>query len=171
LQHVQPQSAIDAWNSIQKTTWIQQGDVKSPHKLYVIADPNCRFCHQLYDDLQTEINNGNVAVRWVLIGFLKPSSKGRALAILAADDPLKAMSINEKGFNDANEEGGIPPLAEASPSAQQALDNNMNFMIANRLTATPIILYKAQNGVVNELSGLPVDNKLDTLINSASNHW
>lgn len=138
-----------------KTTWIEQGKDSAKHKVYVLVDPNCIFCHHLFEGLQKQISQGNIQVRWIVVGFLKPSSRGKALAILSANDSLKAMIENEKGFKDQVEEGGIKPLNGASPKAIASLEQNARFMTDNKLSATPASIYRNVDGNIKVVLGFP----------------
>ncbi len=126
---------------LQKTYWIEQGDAAAPQKLYVVLDPNCIFCHQLFNELQPLIDDHKVAVRWVLIGAIRPSSPDKAKAIMTAKDPLEALKYNEANFKEEIEEGGIVPVSEVSPEALENYEKNMRFAIDIQLEMTPISFF------------------------------
>ncbi len=72
----------------------------APHKAIIIIDPNCIFCHTLYQQVQTLIDAGQLQVRWLPVPFRDPSSPGKAAAILnagsdaAADKLLQEYQLN-----------------------------------------------------------------------------
>lgn len=165
-QYIAPQSANVAFSYIGSTAWIQQGSNTAPHQMYVIFDPNCIFCHRLYEALQPFIQKGQLAVRWLPVAFLKASSTGKAYALLSSPKPLDMLEQNEKNFNEATEDGGIPPLNTPSAAVQQQLQNNMAFLTEAQITAAPALLYKTNNGSAKLDMGMIDPGKLKDLINN-----
>jgi thiol:disulfide interchange protein DsbG len=162
--YIAPQSASLAFNYISTVTYIQQGSSTAPHQAYVLFDPNCIYCHRLFQLLQPTIQAGNLAVRWVPVAFLKETSAGRAYAILSSPDPLAMLLQNESNFNESTEDGGVPPLNSPSTKVAEQLKNNMAFLTETQLTATPAILYKSKNGTANIIPGMVSPDKLNALI-------
>jgi thiol:disulfide interchange protein DsbG len=157
-KYIQPAVLAGVMKSVDKTAWFQQGKADAPHQMYVAVDPNCIFCHRLFKAAQPFIEKGQLTVRWIVVGFLKPSSPGKAAAILAAKDPVKALEEDEKSFIVGSEEGGIKPLAaDKIPSEiTKKLDTNMAFFRDNNLGGTPaIIYYDTSQGKPHLVSGMP----------------
>jgi thiol:disulfide interchange protein DsbG len=150
---------------------VEQGSPQAPHKAYVIFDPNCVYCHRLYAALQPQIASGQLTVRWVPVGFLKSSSPGKAYAILSAQNPVQALQKNEQNFNEAIEEGGITPVKNPSAAIKDQFNKNMQFMVQNQITATPVILFKNANGSPKSVMGLPDPSKMNSIINSMSSNY
>lgn len=169
-KYIQPKTAVAAFKAAKETAYIEQGKPNAPHKAYVIADPNCYFCHQLYTALQPDIERGNLAIRWILIGAVKPDSAAKAVAIFDSKDPILALEENEKNFNENIEEGGIKPSQNPSAKAQKQLDQNMQFVMKNKMYITPIILYKTASGLIKMDQGMPQQNT-QAFVNSLSNNW
>lgn len=165
-QYVAPQSANVAFNYVGSTAWIQQGSNSAPHQMYVVFDPNCIYCHRLYDALQPFIQSGQLAVRWLPVAFLKPTSNGRAYALLSSPNPVQMLAQNEKNFDEASENGGIPPLNNPSAAVQQQLQNNMAFLTEAQINATPALLYKTKNGSAKLDMGMVDASKLKDLISN-----
>lgn len=115
-------------------------------ELIAFVDPNCIFCHKFYEDAKPLIAAGKLRVRYVVVAFLKPSSEGKAAAILSAKDPIAAMAKNEKGFNTETEEGAIHPDANPSPAVLAELQKNTQFLQDSGEVATPTILYCSKKG-------------------------
>lgn len=74
-----------------------QGAATSKNVIYVFFDPNCVFCHFAWKALQPYVKAG-LQVRWVPVGFLKPTSAQRAAAIREAKTPTQALDFNEQHF-------------------------------------------------------------------------
>lgn len=161
LQHyLNKTTAAPAYNAIAKTHWFLQGNANAPHKLYVVFDPNCIACHLLFESLQPIIAKGIVAVRWVPIAFLKPSSPNKAIAILSATDPVKAMLQNEANFNTSKEEGAIKPIANPTAGQKAQLAHNNAFAKAFQIFETPTILYRTAQGEFKLSAGFPMKKAL-----------
>lgn len=124
-------------------------------RLYVYFDPNCIYCHLLYQRLQPYVSGGQVRVAWIPVGFLKADSPGKAEAILAAADPRAAMERNERRFDRANEEGGIAPLAHPPRPIVQKVYNNTRLLAALGNLATPTLVFMDGDGVVHVVPGMP----------------
>lgn len=163
-QYITPQSANVAFSYVGNTAWIQQGSSNAPHQMYVIFDPNCIYCHRLYESLQPFIQQGELAVRWLPVAFLKSTSSGRAYALLSSHNPLQMLEQNEKNFDEASENGGIPPLNTPSAAVQHQLQNNMAFLTEAQVIATPALLYKTVNGNAKLDMGMIDPAKLKNLI-------
>jgi thiol:disulfide interchange protein DsbG len=170
-KYIAPNTANTAYANISMTTYVQQGNANAPHKMYAVMDPNCIFCHKLYMALQPYVQSGQLSVRWIVAGFLKSSSQGKALAILGASNPVAALAQNESNFNDSIEEGGIAPMNNPSAAVKAQFTNNMKFVVKSQISATPVILYKDQNGNSKMSMGGPDAAHLDAFINSLSSQF
>ncbi|MDD3760918.1 MAG: thiol:disulfide interchange protein DsbG [Acidithiobacillus sp.] len=131
-------------------------------ELIAFVDPNCIFCHKFYEDAKPLIAEGKLRVRYVVAAFLKPSSAGKAAAILSAKDPAAAMAKNEKGFNEESEEGGISPDANPSPEVMAEVQKNTQLLQDSGEVATPTIVYCDKDGKAQISHGMP--EKLDTFL-------
>lgn len=110
-------------------------------ELTAFVDPNCIYCHKFYEEAKPLIAAGKLRVRYVVVAFLKPSSAGKAAAILGASDPATAMAANEKGFDEATEEGGITPAKNPDPATLAAVENNTKLLSESGEVATPTLIY------------------------------
>ena len=115
-------------------------------EITVFMDPNCIFCHRLYGEAQPLLAAGKLRLRVVMVGFLKPTSFGRAAAILMAADPAAALAADEKGFDVKTEEGAIPPAAKIPAAIGDAVKANTHLLARSGFEATPTLLYKDQAG-------------------------
>lgn len=84
-----------------------------PVHLTVFIDPNCIYCHFFWKDLtKTKGWTEKYTIRWVPLAFLKPSSRGKAGAILHKG--ASGLTEDEAKFNVEAEEGAIAPTHERS---------------------------------------------------------
>ena len=112
---------------------------------YVFADMNCVFCHKAIEDAKPYVAAGRLQLRIVPVAFLKPTSEGRAAAILQSKDPVNAMLENENGFVESKEEGGIP-VVEATDATKKALAAHADSMRQAGFNGTPAFIYKLKDG-------------------------
>lgn len=120
---------------------VQQGPDDAP-VIYVFADPNCIYCHRFYQQAESLVQAGKLQLQWVMVGFLKDSSMGRAAAILSAKDPAKALVENENGFDEDSENGGIKPVDSPSDKLKNVINSHYEQMSSAGGTGTPTLLYK-----------------------------
>lgn len=162
----------DYWQALAHTHYIQEGS-KGPI-IYDFYDPNCPYCHEIYTWLQNPIRNNQIRVRFITVGFLTPSSAGKAAAILSARNPLAALKQNENKFSTkGGPEGGI---SSASVAIQNKLRDVLNFnasLLVNKEAevlgipgaSVPFLVYR-QDGKVRYIPGLPDNQQWSELIHA-----
>jgi thiol:disulfide interchange protein DsbG len=142
--------------------YVAQGTAASKNVIYVFFDPNCVFCHFAWRALQPYVKAG-LQVRWVPVGFLKPTSAPRAAAILEAKAPVQALQFNEEHFVPATEDGGIIPVSTMNPETLRTLTINRALMDAFGSDGTPTIVWKDRHGEVQAKSGMPPLSELSAM--------
>ncbi|MFN7097286.1 MAG: thiol:disulfide interchange protein DsbG [Gammaproteobacteria bacterium] len=160
--------AEKALGAAQNTAWILDGKADAKHMTYVVADPNCIYCNKLYQVTRPFVNSGDLAIRWIWVGFLKDTSPGLAQAILASNDPIQAMAQDENGFNASTEQGGLTPLVNVPKDVAAKYKQNMDFLGQFQFPGTPVLIYKDQTGKPQAAFGLPVGDQLSKTIDSMS---
>jgi thiol:disulfide interchange protein DsbG len=163
--------APKVWQGIQKTNYIEQGKANAPHKLYVIAEPNCSACHLLYKSLQPMIKSGQLAVRWVFVAFLRPTSVAQVATIFQAKDPIKALQADEANFDMAHEMGAIKPAKNVRASDKAKVEANMKFMMSNGFIATPVTIFMDKDNKPQIVRGFLPGKALTDKVNTASNRF
>ena len=126
--------------------WLVEEGVASAPLIYVYADPNCIYCNKLWNDLRPYVQSGKVRVRWALLAFLKPTSQGRAAAILAAHDRRSALAEDELKFDKDHEEGGIPELKPVPLEIDTVLKIHTDQMNEAGGAGTPTLIVRHQDG-------------------------
>lgn len=123
-------------------------------ELYVFMDPNCPYCHKLFERTQIELKGSGVVVHWIVVAILRATSAGKAAAILGARDPLRALKANEAGFSRSGGGGAIAPV---SPSGHMdwELHKNDELFAKTGADGVPAILYRSVSGQVVLVPGLP----------------
>ncbi|TXH73975.1 thiol:disulfide interchange protein DsbG [Thiobacillus sp.] len=139
---------------IEQATYVAEGH--GPRLLYVFFDPNCPYCHSLYQNLRPWVGKGGLQVRWIPVGILTSSSEPKAAAILQAPSPLVALRKNEDDFGFSDDAGGgIAPASRIGAKAQQELAANSALMQSQRIYGVPVLLYRDRSGRGQLLVGGP----------------
>lgn len=145
----------DAVNELkQDPHLITEGKSGKP-EIYVFADPNCIYCHKFWEQTRDWVKADKVQIHWVMVGFLKASSPGKAAAMMAAKDPAKAIADDETGFDTAKEEGAIDPLSPVPDNLKLALHNHEAMMARLQFNGTPSLIFKNTQGQWEGTGGLP----------------
>ncbi len=126
------------------------------HALFVFVDPNCPFCHTLFEQLQPLIGPHDLTVHWVVVGILRATSAGKAAAILGARDPLAALMRSEKGFRRGGGGGAIRPVPVRG-SAAAALAANDHVLAMTGPELVPTLVYRNAAGQVIVHQGVPLE--------------
>lgn len=175
-KYVTSKLAKDAYTQAAKTFYFTDGSNKAPHKAYIIIDPNCIFCHKLYTAVFPLIDKGDLQVRWIPAGFLKPSSKGKAAALLNAKTDKEASALlrkDELNFNTRQEEGGLKALSKNSDNAKdfKHVQYNTDFFSKFGFQGTPTMLYKDSSGKPQFFPGYVAGAQLKALVNKMGSSW
>jgi len=160
---VRQKAAASMLANIQQATWIRDG--KSTHVMYVFFDPNCPYCHKVFEMLRPQVQRGEVELRWVVVGKLMATSTGKAAAMLEAKDPTEALYRNERGFSqETGSFGGIEE--EPAPRADTLRRLNANLALLNRsgFDAVPALLFRTKDGIADFIRGAPPAAFLENLV-------
>ena len=156
-------AAESIFAGIQQAAWIRDG--KSAHVIYVFFDPNCPFCHKVYEMLRPQVQRGEVELRWIPLGKLMATSTGKAAAMLEAKDPTEALHRNERGFSrETGNFGGIEE--EPLPRDATIRQLNANHALLNRsgFDAVPTLLFRTKDGKADIVRGAPPAAFLEKLL-------
>ncbi|MDH1336838.1 thiol:disulfide interchange protein DsbG [Comamonas thiooxydans] len=167
---VQKPMGQEFWIDLERTDWIGDGKPDAARIAYVFTDPNCPYCNQLWRDARPLVQAGQLQLRHILVGMLRPSSEGKAAAILASKAPEQALASHAMAYADAHGKNpdvlGIAPLQRIPLSARDALANNAALMSNAGLRATPATIWKNAQGLVQIRTGMP-PGLLDELMDKA----
>ena len=156
---VQKPMGNQAWTDLERSHWIADGKPDAPTIAYVFTDPNCPYCNQLWREARPFVQSGQLQLRHILVAILRPSSEGKAAAILSAQSPAQALASHAQAYADAQGKSpdtlGIAPLARIPLSARDALANNLSLMTGMGIRATPATIWKNASGTVQTRTGMP----------------
>ena len=133
---------------------IVEGAKEAQSVLYVFFDANCFYCHLTWKALQPYEKVG-LQVRWVPVAYQKPSSVGRAAAIVEAFDQAAALRENEVNYDKAHFDGGIKPMDRPPVQLTEQLRLNFQLMQKFGVPATPLLVWKDDKGNVQLKPGVP----------------
>lgn len=146
-----------------QASWFAEG--QGTKLIYVFFDPNCPYCHKLYEELRPHVKAGGLTVRWVPVGILMQSSPGKAAAILQAKSPIQAFYKNENDWNFGNTpNGGIEPLASPAASTVAKLNANATLLSQLGIRGVPITVFRGDDGKAYMVRGAPGAERLAAIL-------
>lgn len=157
------------WLQLRHTTSVGEGTKHPQHLFYVITDPNCPYCHELWSELQPYYSQG-LRVRYVMVGIIADNSPGKAAAILEARHPAAALDKDERGWQSLPDDmgGGIPPLANPKPKTLALLKDDEKLMHDLGVQGTPALIYLDSHGVMQILQSVPNPATLAAIVKEAA---
>ncbi len=142
-----------------RTTAVSLGD--GPQVVDVFFDPNCPYCHELYEDLRPWAGRQGLRLRWIPVAVLAASSEGKAAAMLQATDRGKALARNEDDYGEnprAGSGGGLVPAARLTAATREELARNLQVLhAAGPYFAFPLMVWRDQSGQARMFLGAPRD--------------
>lgn len=159
-------TAAILWNQIlaHRTTYIQEGH-RGPI-VYDFQDPNCPYCHVLYENEAPLIKDGKLTVRYVPVAFLTPSSPAEAAEWLQSAHPLVVLQHFEQIVGNALRRGNMAHLPKALviPTTGEHLHTNLTIMKSLGIMGTPAVAYRMKNGKIGIIPGLISQKHLITML-------
>jgi len=156
-------AAASMLDDIQQAAWIRDG--KSAHIIYVFFDPNCPYCHKVYEILRPHVQRGDVELRWVVVGKLMVTSIGKAAALLEAKNPTEAFYRSERGFSqETGSFGGIEEEPAPREDTLRKLDTHLALLKRSGFDAVPTLLFRTRDGKADIVRGAPPAAYLEKLL-------
>lgn len=120
-------------------------DGKSGPVITSFMDPNCVHCHSFYEAVSPLVASGKVRVRYLMVGFLRPSSVPLSANILASKDPAAELKRVEDSYK--KRAGGDDPLPEVKDQSKVGVVQQ-NAELLGKLgdVATPALVYCLKEG-------------------------
>ena len=148
---VKPKSE-QLYDSVENANWIKLGSDKAP-VVYTFIDPECPHCHDLIQKVRKSgyLEQGLLQLRLIPVGVLTENSLVEAAYLLASADPEKNLYRHLDGDKDAL-------LVDKSVNTQ-GVQRNIKLMQDWKLDMTPFSVYRARDGKVKVLQGVPADLK------------
>ena len=141
------------WRALLQRPGVWVGPKQPRLLLQVFFDPNCPYCHRVWEYLKPYEKAG-LAVRWIPVAFIKPSSMDKAVAILAAKDPAQAFEYNESHYDTVRFEGGLLPAYGVPTRYEEEVKENGAWSKRTwGWLVTPTIVYLDAQGQVQHFAG------------------
>lgn len=149
---------------IDQATWVTQG--AGDRVLYIFFDPNCPYCHQLYEKLSPLVESEQLQLRWIPVDLLTNTSLAKAATILQASDPLAAFVNNEQDYNMSDEGpgGGVSPAEHILDQTKLDLAGNLSLLQGQNIAAVPVVVLRASDGEGFMFQGVPPDKTLQRVL-------
>ncbi|MGY3582247.1 protein-disulfide isomerase [Bradyrhizobium sp. USDA 4341] len=141
--------------ALNEAAWFRVGVEEAP-AIYMVADPQCPFCHAAWGRLKDMVWAHKLQIRIIMIAGLK-GSLPKAISILSRPQPGTAWFAGEGSTDGIDVQ---PPPAEGSAeyiAAQKALTKNVVFVRQFGLTRTPTLVYIGKDNRLYSSEGLPED--------------
>lgn len=138
------------WAELEDAAWVAEGAATPRRIIYNFTDPNCPYCHKLWQATALYHDDG-LQVRHVMVAVIKPSSAGKAAAILGAEDPAAALDAHFAAY----EQGGITPVREPGPAIVSQIADNNRLMDTFGVRGTPAMVFREADGQLRIQGGLP----------------
>lgn len=140
------------FDAVQNANFIKIGSDKAPI-IYTFIDPECPHCHDLIQNLRKSgyLEQGLVQFRLIPVGVLSENSLIEASYLLASADPQKDLFRHLDGDKDV--------LMVDKNANTQGVQRNIQLMQNWKLDMTPFSVYRARDGKVKVLQGVPDDLK------------
>ncbi|WP_313085401.1 thiol:disulfide interchange protein DsbG [Pseudomonas sp.] len=141
----------EMWQRLEHSTWIADGAADAPRVVYLFSDANCPYCNLFWKQARPWVEAGDVQLRHVMVGMLRPDSAGKAAALLSAADPEAALGRHEA----AGKASRLEPAASITPKVSEQLEANLALMAEMGASATPAIYYLDDRGRLQQRQGAP----------------
>ncbi|AOG02974.1 thioredoxin fold domain-containing protein [Bosea sp. RAC05] len=124
--------------------------------VWMLADPQCPFCHMAWAKLKPLVFDGKIQVRVIMIAGLKGSDP-LARSILGRAEPSKAWLSGEGSIDKVPVKEG-PAIGSADyDRAGQYVRINNGFATRYMIKSTPFLAYNTPDGKLFTSVGLPQD--------------
>lgn len=148
--------AKEVWGKMEASNWIADGSKDAPRIVYLFSDPNCRYCNMFWKQARPWVTAGKVQLRHIMVGIIREDSPAKSAALLASEDPQKALEDHEK----SGQSSALKPLTTIPAEIQAKLAANMQLMEDLELSATPAIFYMDDKDELQQQQGAPSPDKL-----------
>ena len=148
-----PASAVDKAALLERAASSESGSFIQGRRgpvVTAIVDLNCVHCNTLFTATQPLVKEGKVRMRYVLAGFLSPTSVPKAAAVLGARDKVAALRKAEEDYSQ-NGPNGPAPKFDAKHEATIAA--NTQLLNDTGEPATPYLFYCDKE--TQEVKGIP----------------
>lgn len=135
--------------------WFSVGVEDAP-VVYMVADPQCPFCHAAWRELRPLVMERQINLRIVLIDALN-GSRDKAISLLVRDEPGRAWFAGEGSVQGMAIKPAPESESEEYREGAHYLQVNRDFADHYGFDATPFLVYEAKDGALRASRGVPTD--------------
>jgi thiol:disulfide interchange protein DsbG len=148
---VKPKSE-QLFDGVENANWIKFGSDSAP-AIYTFIDPECPHCHDLVQKIRKSgyLEEGLLQLRLIPVGVLSENSLIEASYLLASPTAQNDFYRHLDGEKDV--------LLSDKSINTQGVQRNIKLMQDWKLDVTPFTVYRARDGKVKILQGVPEDIK------------
>ena len=132
---VSKDSPNQLYEQASKLNYFTSGNMMSLNKVYILFDPQCPHCGQLWTELK-DVNNVNI--NWIPVAFMNNKSLGQGAYILQSSSPINAMIEHERLMDE--KKGGII-AGEIKDDFKAKIETN-NVFFKKNFQGVPVLLIK-----------------------------
>jgi thiol:disulfide interchange protein DsbG len=126
------------------------GPIVAANTIYVLFDPQCPHCAELWTASQPLI--GKLKMVWMPVGFIRPVSTPQGALLLSAKDPAATMTEHEALLS--SRKGGIAVPEKVDEAQMAKVKANTELLQKLGADSVPFILFKnAKTGVYGSHAG------------------
>jgi thiol:disulfide interchange protein DsbG len=154
-KHAKDAVLDDVWKTLEKSTWIQDGQKMAPRIIYIFSDPNCPYCQKLWQQARPWVKSGKVQLRHIQVGVIREESRGQVATLLMSKDP--AATFMDSNLNKTKKH--LAPAKTIPNQIAEKIDHNQELMEKYGFFSTPSIVWKDSKGNFQSAQGMPKDLK------------
>jgi len=140
-------------SAVEKAPFFEVGAVSAKTVLWMVADPQCPFCHKTWDHIRNHVYGKKLRVRIIMIAGL-PGSEPKAREFLSKPVPARLWLDSDAGRAlELKTDQSSPEWAAAGQYLQQNMDLAKRFGVDR----TPFLAYVGADGGFYSALGLPTD--------------
>lgn len=133
--------------AINNASYIKEG---SGNVVYVVFDPNCPYCKELYRKTRQHLASNEI--RWIPVGVLTPP---------VGDSQRKAAAILRNAGSGMTNLQLVQPV-KPSEEETKRLDANIDVMVAANSNQVPLLIWQ-EGGNTRVVKGLPSDGEINAI--------
>lgn len=143
-------SSDNIFDTAAKGSGFTVGNMMAARQIYVFFDPQCPHCGHLWNAAKPLMNQ--VRMVWLPVGFIAPRSTTQGAALLAATDPVAAMSAHEQSL--LAQQGGMTPPDNLPAELTDKVKANTKLWQQIGGESVPTIVFKSPaNGQPGKFAG------------------
>jgi protein-disulfide isomerase len=150
---------------VAEVAWFSVG-VENVPVLYLVADPQCPFCHAAWAKLRPMVIDRKLQVRVILYPGKGDSSIPLVLGILGRQDPGRAWLAGEGSVEGVKITDAPAKDSAEFKTASRYMQVNSKFAEQYQVSKTPFMAYVGRDGSLYSSMGLPQGNDMDEFLSN-----